>query len=144
MISSLIDAEQVMSESDSCTSHDSTACTCRLIGPDTQPGVPAGLGGVDRGNQWHVEVFGQRDRGMGDQPVVGVHDVGPPRRRRRRLALIASPARTIEWPIASVHAIMSVPKSNSCGSCAAATTRTPSAISSVDGWVLGSVPPGAG
>ncbi len=37
---------------------------------------------------------------------------------------------------------MSEPKSNSCGSCAAATTRTPSAISSVDGWVLGSVPVG--
>ena len=37
VISSLIDAEQVMSESDSRTSHDSTACTCRLMGPDTQP-----------------------------------------------------------------------------------------------------------
>ena len=34
---------------------------------------------------------------------------------------------------------MSEPKSNSCGSCAAATTRTPSATSSVDGCVLGSV-----
>src|SRR3954453_9578504 len=44
--------------------------------------------------------------------------------------------------MASVHAIMSAPKSNSCGSCAAATTRTPSAISSVDGWLLGSVPLG--
>ena len=53
--------------------------------------------------------------------------------------LSASPARVIEWPIASVHAIMSVPKSNSCGSCAAATTRTPSLTSSVDGCVLGSV-----
>ena len=52
---------------------------------------------------------------------------------------MASPARVIECPIASVHAIMSVPKPNSCGSWAAATTRTPSLTSSVDGWVLGSV-----
>ena len=37
VISSLIDAEHVMSESDSFTSHDSTACTCRLMAPDTQP-----------------------------------------------------------------------------------------------------------
>jgi hypothetical protein len=53
-----------------------------------------------------------------------------------------SPARTMEWPIASVHAIMSPPNVNSCGSCAAAITRTPSWTSSVDGWVLGSVPAG--
>ena len=44
--------------------------------------------------------------------------------------------------MASVQAIMSVPKSNSCGSCAAAMTRTPSLTSSVVGWVLGSVPVG--
>ena len=37
-----------------------------------------------------------------------------------------SPARIMEWPIASVQAIMSLPKVNSCGSCAAAITRTPS------------------
>src|SRR6185503_5430072 len=37
---------------------------------------------------------------------------------------------------------MSVPNSNSCGSCAAATTRTPWANSSVDGCVFGSVPVG--
>ena len=64
------------------------------------------------------------------------------RHGRLRASLSASPARTIACPIASVQAIMSVPKSNSCGSCAAATTRTPSVISSVDGWVLGSVPLG--
>ena len=104
-------------------------------------GVPAGLGGVDGGNQWYVEVFGQRDGRVGDQPVVRVHHVGPPGRCERAV-LSARPARTIEWPMASVQAIMSVPKSNSCGSCAAATTRTPSAISSVDGCVLGSVPEG--
>jgi hypothetical protein len=44
--------------------------------------------------------------------------------------------------MASVQAIMSLPKENSCGSCAAATTRTCSVISSEDGWVLGSVPVG--
>ena len=79
VISSLIDAEQVISESDSRTSHDSTACTCRLIDPDDPAGMPAGLGGVDRGNHWHVVKFGQRDRRMSDQPVMGVHHVGPPR-----------------------------------------------------------------
>ena len=41
--------------------------------------MPAGLGGVDGGNQWHIEVFGERDRRVRDQPVVGVHDVGAPR-----------------------------------------------------------------
>lgn len=51
----------------------------------------------------------------------------------------AKPARVIEWPMASVQAIMSEPKSNSCGSWAAATTRTPSSTPSVDGCVLGSV-----
>ncbi len=44
--------------------------------------------------------------------------------------------------MASVHAIMSVPKLNSCGSCAAAITRTLSWTSSDDGWLLGSVPMG--
>ena len=42
-------------------------------------GMPAGLGGVDGGNQWHVEVFGESDGGVGNQPVVGVHDIRPPR-----------------------------------------------------------------
>jgi len=37
VISSLIDAEHVMSESDSRTSHDSTACTCLLSDPETHP-----------------------------------------------------------------------------------------------------------
>ncbi len=37
---------------------------------------------------------------------------------------------------------MSVPKLNSCGSCAAAMTRTPSLTSSVVGWLRGSVPVG--
>ena len=37
VISSPIYAEHVMRESDSRTSHDSTACTWRLIFPDTQP-----------------------------------------------------------------------------------------------------------
>ena len=41
----------------------------------------AGLGGVERGHERHVERVGQRDGRVGDQPVVGVHDVGPPRRR---------------------------------------------------------------
>jgi hypothetical protein len=53
-----------------------------------------------------------------------------------------SPARIIAWPMASVQAIMSVPKSNSCGSWAAAITRTPSWIPSLVGWLAGSVPNG--
>src|SRR6478735_2585789 len=53
-----------------------------------------------------------------------------------------SPERTMACPMAIVQAIMSVPKVNSCGSWAAAMTRTPSVTSSVDGWVLGSVPVG--
>ena len=78
----------------------------------------------------------------------GVRPASRARARRRAAradcgwSLRANPARTIEWPMASVQAIMSVPKSNSCGSCAAATTRTSSVISSVDGCVLGSVPLG--
>ncbi|CNL72098.1 Uncharacterised protein [Mycobacterium tuberculosis] len=53
-----------------------------------------------------------------------------------------SPARIMAWPIARVQAIMSLPNVNSCGSCAAAITRTPSVTSSEDGCVLGSVPDG--
>ncbi len=41
--------------------------------------VPAGLGCVDRGNQWDIEELGQRDGRVGDQPVVRVHDVRTPR-----------------------------------------------------------------
>ena len=41
--------------------------------------MPAGLGRVDGGNQWYVEVLSQRDRRMSDQPIVRVHHVGPPR-----------------------------------------------------------------
>ena len=78
---------------------------------------------------------------MGDQPVMGVHHVGLPRLAGARF-FSASPARIMAWPIASVQAIMSVPKPNSCGSCAAAITRTPSLTSSADGWVLGTVPVG--
>ena len=37
-----------------------------------------GLGGVDGGNQWDVEVFGESDRRVCDQPVVSVHDVRSP------------------------------------------------------------------
>ncbi len=74
-------------------------------------GMPSGLGGVDGGNQWHIEEFGQGDGRVGDQPVVGVHQIGlPVAQRQRRTG-------TIEWPMASVQAIMSVPKVNSCGSC---------------------------
>jgi hypothetical protein len=52
VISSLIDAEQVISESDSRTSHDSTACTCLLSNPDTQPECrPASVA-------WMVETIG--------------------------------------------------------------------------------------
>ena len=72
-------------------------------------GMPTRLGGVDGGNQWHVEVFGERDGRVGHQPVVGVHDVGPPGSVGARV-FSASPARTIAWPMASVQAIMSVPK----------------------------------
>ncbi len=67
-----------MSESDSRTSQLSTACTCRLIATRHPAGMPARLGGVNGGNQWHVEVFGERDSGVGDQPVVGVYDIGSP------------------------------------------------------------------
>ena len=51
--------------------------------------VAARLGGVERGHERHVERVGQRDRRVGDQPVVGVHDVRPPRPEpgeRRRAA----------------------------------------------------------
>src|SRR5262245_21513137 len=41
--------------------------------------MPAGLSGVDGGNQWDIEVFGESDGGMRNQPVVSVHDVGSPR-----------------------------------------------------------------
>jgi hypothetical protein len=52
VISSLIDAEQVISESDSRASHDSTACTCLLSDPDTQPECrPASVA-------WMVETIG--------------------------------------------------------------------------------------
>ena len=37
--------------------------------------VPAGLGGVDGRDQRYAQVLLERDRGMRDQPVVGVHDV---------------------------------------------------------------------
>ena len=140
VISSLIDAEQVMSESDSRTSHDSTACTWRLIRPDTQPEcLPASVA-------WMVETSGTSKysaraiAGCATSQSWACTTSG--RHGRSRRPLMAKPARTIECPMASVHAIMSAPKSNSCGSCAAATTRTSSAISSVDGWVLGSVPLG--
>lgn len=82
---------------------------------------------------------------MGHQPVVRVHDVGTPGAVAARLLVVqfgGSPARIMAWPIANVQAIMSVPKVNSCGSCAAAITRTPSLIWSVDGWVRESVPVG--
>jgi hypothetical protein len=39
--------------------------------------VAAGLGGVDRGDQREIEVLGEGDRGMGDQPVMGVDHVIP-------------------------------------------------------------------
>jgi hypothetical protein len=42
-------------------------------------GMPAGLGRVDRGNHWHVIAFSKCDSGMSHQPVMGVHDVRPPR-----------------------------------------------------------------
>ena len=131
VISSRIDAEQVMSESDSCTSQDSTRVHLPADRARHPAGVPAGLGGVDGGNQWDIEEFGQRDSRVGHQPVVRVHDIGAPRLDRLPGVFMASPARVIECPIASVQAIMSVPKSNSCGSWAAATTRTPSLTSSV-------------
>ena len=41
--------------------------------------MPAGFGGVDGGNQWDVEVFGESDSWVCDQPIVGVHDIGDPR-----------------------------------------------------------------
>ncbi len=41
-------------------------------------GVPTRLGGVDGGNQWYIEEFGQGDGGMGHQPIVGVNEVGHP------------------------------------------------------------------
>ena len=47
-----------------------------------RPGYPAGMpprfGRMDRGNQWHIIELSERDRGMGDQPVVRVDHVGPP------------------------------------------------------------------
>ena len=40
--------------------------------------VPAGLGGMHRGDQRCAGGVGDRDRGVRDQPVVGVHHVGSP------------------------------------------------------------------
>lgn len=104
--------------------------------------MPARLGGVDRGDQWYVEEFGQRDRRVGNQPVVGVYEVEA--QRSPSSSRTASPARIMACPIARIQAIMSEPNANSWGSWAAATTRTPSLISSVDGCVLGSVSAGGG
>ena len=40
--------------------------------------MPACLGGVNRGNHWHVVKLGQRDGRVGDQPVMCVYDIGAP------------------------------------------------------------------
>ena len=68
-----------MSESDSRTSQDSTRVHLSADRTGHPTGVPTGFGRVNGGNQWYVEVFGERDGGMRDEPVVGVHDVGLPR-----------------------------------------------------------------
>ena len=79
--SARIAAEQVITASARLASHHSTECTWRESGADSQPAKPARLGGVDRGHERHAERVGQRDGRVGDEPVVGVHDVRPPRRR---------------------------------------------------------------
>ena len=142
VISSLIDAEHVMSESDSRASQLSTECTWRLIEPDTQPVCrPASVA-------WIVETSGtskysaSATAGWATSQSWACTTSGRHGFCRCPRVFSASPARIMEWPMANVHAIMSEPNSNSCGSWAAATTRTPSLISSVDGWVLGSVPDG--
>ena len=96
-------------------------------------GVPTRFSGVHGGNHWHVEEFGQRDSRMGGQPVMGVDDVG------HHVSRSFNPVRVMACPIARVQAIMSGPNSNSCGSCAAARTRTPSRFSSAVGWLTASV-----
>lgn len=53
-----------------------------------------------------------------------------------------SPARIMLCPMARAQAIMSVPKSYSCGSWAAAMIRTPSLTLSAVGCEAGSVPAG--
>ena len=79
-ISSAMEAEHVISASDSLASHDSSACTCRLIGPDT-PRVSAGLGGVHGGNHWHIEELGQGDGRVGGQASRGRAPHQAPSRR---------------------------------------------------------------
>lgn len=54
----------------------------------------------------------------------------------------ASPARTMAWPSASVHAIMSSVNTRCAGSSATAITRTPSTRASLKGCVPASLPVG--
>ena len=137
VISSAIDTEQAISESDSCTSQDSSACTCRLIRPDTQPECrPASVACT-------VETKGtSNDSASAIAGCATSQSCACTTSGCQPSVCNRNPARVMACPMASVHAIMSGPKSNSCGSWAAAMTRTPSTVSSVVGWVLGSVPAG--
>ena len=136
-ISSAIDSEQVISESDSRASQDSTECTWRLIAPCTQPECrPASVACM-------VEIMGTSKNsasataGCATSQSCACTTSGIQLVRRR------SPARSIACPMARIQAIMSGPNSNSCGSWAAVMTRTPSRVSSVVGWLTGSVSNGA-
>jgi hypothetical protein len=46
--------------------------------PRQPPAVPARLGSVQRGDERGAGEIGERDRGVRDEPVVGVHDVRGP------------------------------------------------------------------
>src|SRR4029078_3737281 len=96
VISSLIDLEHVMSESDSRTSQDSTACTCRLIGPDTHPEcLPASVA-------WIVETSGTSKNsanaiaGWATIQSCACTTSGRQGLDRLPAVLMASPARVIE------------------------------------------------
>ena len=85
-----------MSESDSRTSHDSTACTCRLIGPDTQPEcLPASVA-------WIVETSGTSKysasamAGWATSQSCACTTSGRHGLDRLPEVLMASPARVIE------------------------------------------------
>ena len=77
--SARIAAEQVITASARLASHHSTECTCRESGADSQPAKrPASVA-------WIVATSGTSSASasaigrVGDEPVVGVHDVRPPR-----------------------------------------------------------------
>ena len=105
------------------------------------PAVPAGFGGVKRRHQRHVVDSASAIAGCATSQSWACTTSGVQPSPRPGLPS-AIPARTIAWPIASVHASMSSPNRNTGGSSATATTSTPSAKWLCVGCVDASVPEG--